>query len=139
MRFLALVAAIVFAAVTAPAATYAPPAALLTALYAPYLKDGDSGDYTPFMSPRLNKLLKADSSGDGEGALDFDPVIAGQDYKITKLKFGTPKLSGQTAVVIVTFNNFAEHDTLIYTLVNAKQGWLVDDIENKHGQFPWKL
>ena len=74
------------------------------------------------MYARFRSSIIADSSGDGEGALDFDPVIAGQDYKITKLKFGTPKLSGQTAVVIVTFNNFAEHDTLIATVGHAGDG-----------------
>ncbi len=71
----------------APAFAYDTPKALLTALYAPYLK-GDSFDWskwdeTPFRSKALNALFARDTKeAKGEvGRLDFDPYVDGQDFR----------------------------------------------------------
>ncbi|BDA86720.1 hypothetical protein Sa4125_42620 [Aureimonas sp. SA4125] len=149
MRLPALIAALIpalilaIAAVTPGlAATFDSPKALLTALYAPYIADGDTSDLTPFFSDRLNGLYAEDAAKTpvGEiGSLDFDPVIAGQDYAISKLQIGAPKIQGDTAGVTVRFDNFDTEQELFYTLVKEKGGWKVDDIESRMGEYPWDL
>jgi hypothetical protein len=124
------------------AENYDSPDALLTALYAPYLDDTGRDDATPFFSDRLNALYAADEEATPEGevgALDFDPVIAGQDFKITDLEIGTPAIEGGTAQVLVGFDNMGEKVVLDYSLVQESDGWKIDDIERKDGDYPWKL
>lgn len=126
----------------AQAEPFASPEAVLTALYAPYLEDISVEDYKPFFSDRLNGLYAADEAKTPEGeigALDFDPVIAGQDFKITNLKIGTPKISGSGASVTVGFDNMDDPTVLYYSLVKEHGGWKVDDIESRGKDFPWKL
>ena len=145
MRLPALLLGLFFSAIlslSARAETYDTPNALLTALYAPYLQDVSVDDYTPFFSERLNGLYAADAekTPEGEvGALDFDPVIAGQDFKITDLQIGKPKIDGKAASVTVKFDNMDDPVVLYYSLVEQDDGWKVDDIELKGGDFPWKL
>ena len=146
MRLFALIASLILTAVSALpslAATFDSPEALLTALYAPYLKDdGDTSDMTPFFSDDLNAFYAKDAANtpDGEmGVLDFDPVIAGQDYAISQLKIDEPKIRGDVAAVTVHFNNFDDKQELFYSLVREHGGWKVDDIENKQGDYPWGL
>ncbi|GGD41133.1 DUF3828 domain-containing protein [Aureimonas glaciei] len=146
MRLPALFAGLILAAATvlpSLAATFDSPQALLTALYAPYLQeDGDTSDQSAFFSDSLNALYAKDAAAtpDGEmGVLDFDPVIAGQDYAISKLVIETPDISGDSAKVTVRFDNFDMPQTLFYSLVREQGGWKVDDIENKQGEYAWDL
>lgn len=145
MRLPALFAGLILAAATvlpSLAATFDSPKALLTALYAPYLQDGDTSDQTEFFSDALNALYAKDAAAtpDGEmGVLDFDPVIAGQDYAISKLVIDTPDITGDSAEVTVRFDNFDMPQELFYRLVREQGGWKVDDIENKQGDYPWDL
>lgn len=142
MRVFALILGLCLAALgVAPviAADYKTPEAMLTALYAPYLPGGQGTDEN-FYSIGLQKLFAIDAEGaDGVGAVDFDPIVAGQDYYISKLAFGPPKLDGNKAVAVVTFDNFTTPISLTYTLINEAHGWRVDDIENKAGEFPWVI
>ena len=146
MRLPALIAGLILTAVSALpslAAGFDSPKALLTALYAPYLKDdGDTSDVTPFLSGSLASLYAKDAANtpDGEvGVLDFDPVIAGQDYAITKLQIDDPTITGDKATATVHFENFDEKQELDYVLVKENGGWKVDDIESKRGEYPWDL
>ena len=145
MRLPLLLLGLFFSAVlslSARAETYDTPDGLLTALYAPYLQDISVDVYTPFFSDRLNGLYAADAAKTPEGeigALDFDPVIAGQDFKITHLQIGKPKILGEAADVTVKFDNMDDPVVLYYSLVEENGGWKVDDIELKGGDFPWKL
>jgi hypothetical protein len=145
MRLPALFAGLILAAATvlpSLAATFDSPKALLAALYEPYLRDGDTSDQTPFFSDKLNALYAKDAAAtpQGEmGVLDFNPVIAGQDYAITKLVIDAPAISGDSAKVTVHFDNFDMPQDLFYSLVREHGGWKVDDIENKQGDYPWDL
>jgi hypothetical protein len=141
-----LVLGLLAAALLSPAAwaaeKYGSPGALLTALYTPYLDETGGDDATPFFSTRLNALYAADAEATPEGevgALDFDPVIAGQDFKISDLEIGTPETEGGATHVSVGFDNMGEKVTLDYSLVRESDGWKVDDIERKGGDYPWKL
>ena len=120
------------------------PKALLEALYAPYQKgpefDWKNWDESQFLSKSLNALFAKDAQESGGlGRLDFDPYIDGQDYEITKLTIGEAKVSGTSAEVVVTFNNFGAPDTITFALVNETDGWKVDDVINTNPDFSYSL
>ncbi|MBY5333178.1 DUF3828 domain-containing protein [Rhizobium leguminosarum] len=132
------------AALPALAQTYKTPKALLKALYS---YDTDNSDaeapspYSTFFSDHLNKLLQTDLDNTPEGnvgAIDFDPVIAGQDGAASDVRIGQPILLDDKAEVEVEFEN-GEEVTLFYTLVREHGGWKVDDIANQKGDNPWSL
>ena len=133
-------------ALPAAAETYKTPQALLKALYAFSLhsEDGDPDApslYSGFFSDHLNGLIKADrdKTPEGEiGALDFDPVIAGQDGQPSDLKIGQPLILDNSAEVEVEFINF-EPVKLHYTLVKQGGGWKVGDIAKQDGEYQWSL
>ncbi|MGR9136455.1 DUF3828 domain-containing protein [Rhizobium leguminosarum] len=134
----------VLAALPASAAAYKTPKALLKALYS---YDTDNSDaeapspYSAFFSDHLNKLLQTDLDNTPEGdigAIDFDPVIAGQDGAANDVRIGQPILLDDKAEVEVQFEN-GEGVTLFYTLVREHGGWKVDDIANQKGDNPWSL
>lgn len=133
-------------AIPASAKTFKTPQALLKALYV-FSLDTTSADpdapslYSDYFSDNLNGLLKADQASvePGEvGALDFDPVIAGQDGVPSEVAVGEPIVIDDTAELEVTFTN-GEPVTLYYSLVKEHGGWKVDDIANQQGEFPWSL
>ncbi|AUW43147.1 DUF3828 domain-containing protein [Rhizobium leguminosarum] len=138
--FILALAVSALAALPASAATYKTPKALLKALYS---YDTDNSDaeapspYSTFFSDHLNKLLQTDLEGD-VGAIDFDPVIAGQDGAASDVRIGQPILLNDKAEVEVQFEN-GEEVTLFYTLVREHGGWKVDDIANQKGDNPWSL
>lgn len=126
------------------AATFKTPRALLQALYSFNVDtaDGDApSPYSAFFSEHLNEMLQAniDNTPNGEvGAIDFDPVIAGQDGKASNVNIGQPILLDDRAELEVQFRN-GEAVTLYYTLVKEHGGWKVDDIANLQGEEPWSL
>ncbi|WP_064713684.1 DUF3828 domain-containing protein [Rhizobium bangladeshense] len=133
-----------FAALPALAETYKTPKALLKALYS---YDTDRSDaeapspYSIFFSDHLNELLQADLDNTPEGdvgAIDFDPVVAGQDGTASNVRIGQPVLLDNKAEVEVQFEN-GEEVTLFYRLVREHGGWKVDDIANQKGDNPWSL
>jgi hypothetical protein len=114
------------------------PAALVKDLYARHAKDED-----PFAKPEDRALVErffdkplADAIGkdatvpEGElGALDADPLYDAQDTDIKKLTVGTPVITGETAKVVVTFENIGEKRAVTYLLVKRPVGWRISDIE----------
>lgn len=133
-----------FLALVAPAAAqpFDTPQALLEAFYAPYLTDDFPENEESFRSAALNALYEADAENTpaGEmGALDFDPYIDGQDYRIADLEIGEPAIEGDTATVVVTFTNFDEPVEITYDLVNENGGWVIDDLEGQNGEFAYRL
>ncbi|MNT07744.1 hypothetical protein D3C72_1424590 [compost metagenome] len=126
---------------TAVAQPFETPAALIEALYAPYLGNGDTSGRDAFFSDGLTRLYEADaekSQGD-VGAIGFDPVIDGQDWDIADLHVGKAEIAGQSAVVTVRFENFSAPVTLRYSLINEDGNWQVDDIESIAGDSRWTL
>ncbi len=131
-------------ALPAAAETFKTPKALLEALYSDGVANADSdgsSPYSDYFSDHLNALFQADrdNTPHGEvGALDFDPVISGQDGTPTQVQIGQPILLDDKAELEVTFRN-GEKVTLYYTLVREHGGWKVDDIANQQGEYPWSL
>ncbi|MGF6176926.1 DUF3828 domain-containing protein [Ensifer sp. 4252] len=144
MRKLILVAALSLTATgtsTALAQPFRTPVALIEALYAPYLGNGDTSERDAFFSDSLTRLYETDAQkSQGEvGAIGFDPVINGQDWDIADLRVGEAEITGQSALVTVRFENFSAPVTLRYNLVNEEGNWQVDDIESTEGDTRWTL
>jgi hypothetical protein len=70
---------------------------------------------------------------DEVGVLDFDPFYNAQDVDIKNFKIGAPKIEGDKATVVVTFQNFDRKDTLIYTLTRQNPTWKISDIKYTDG------
>ncbi|MBE7732246.1 DUF3828 domain-containing protein [Devosia faecipullorum] len=118
------------------------PKALLEAFYQPYFTDEFAEDESVFRSAALNGLYADDDARTpiGEmGALDFDPYVDGQDYEIDNLVIGEPVLSGNSAQVNVSFDNFGRPTALIYDLVFENGGWKIDDVASELAEYPYRL
>jgi len=130
MRLLPIVAALLLGFVgSAMAQSFDTPEAMLTALYAPYLSDEIPENSEIFRSQALNALYEA---------IDFDPVINGQDWIITDFAIGKIQVDGDTAIARVTFKNFDTANTLDFTLVN-EGGWKYDNIVASGGDNEYSL
>lgn len=132
-------------ALSAGAETFKTPQALIKALYAYDTAESDEdapSPYSPFFSRALNRLFQADrdATPEGEvGAVDFDPVISGQDGEAKNVRLSPPITMDDRAELEVSFRNGSEAVTLYYTLVREQGGWKVDDIANQEGEYPWSL
>ena len=132
------------AALPLRAADYKTPEALIAALYSYDIAQTDPDAlslYAPFFSKSLLALFQKDRDNTPEGdmgALDFDPVIAGQDGAASNVTSGVPILIDDTAELEVDFTNGVPV-RLYYTLVREEGGWKVNDIANQQGEYPWGL
>ncbi len=118
------------------------PEALLEAFYAPYFSGEFAEDESQFRSAALQALYDADAQNTPEGemgALSFDPFINGQDFEITDLAIGEAAVTGDTAVVEVSFENFGEPTELTYELVLEDGGWKIDDVASNDPENPYRL
>lgn len=143
-KLLLALAALLIGAV--PAFAYDTPKALLQAVYAPYFKgeffDWSTQDESKYRSASLNALFAADAKEAPEGdvgRLDFDPYIDGQDYAITRLKYGVAAITGTTATMDVTFHNFDIAEDMQFLLVKEADGWKIDDVISKSKDNPYSL
>ena len=74
-------------------------------------------------------------SSKGEvGALDGDPLYDAQDMEIKKFAIAKPSYEGGKARVNVTFDNFGQPKSFVFTLVNGRTGWRIDNIEYGEGR-----
>lgn len=63
------------------------------------------------------------------GVIDGDPLYDAQDMEIRKFAIGKPKYEDAKAKVEVSFENFGKKKTLVFVLVNGRNGWRISDIE----------
>lgn len=146
-RLLVALALLLFAAAPALAATAAPkvfdtPQALLQYAYAPYASGNFQDDNDILYTTELNAMFKAADEAAGEdevGPVDFDVFVNGQDYQLTELKIGDPAPDGQGVKVPVTFKNFDQPQSLMFSLVKEGGGWKISDIESLTPDSTWKL
>lgn len=118
------------------------PEALLEAFYAPYIGGEPFPDETVFRSAALNAMYVADAENTPEGelgALDFDPFIDGQDFDLADFSVGSPDISGDTALVEVSFSNFGEPRLIAFELTFEDGGWRINDLEAVHPQHSYRL
>ena len=66
-------------------------------------------------------------------ALDWDFIIDGQDWKISKVKVGELVVAGDKATVTVSFVNMGTPCRNVYYFARENGAWKVDDIETKTG------
>jgi len=128
----------------AQARAYKTPEALIEALYSGRGQDNSAealSPYAPFFSEQLTRRFQEDrdKTQPGEqGAIDFDPVISGQDGSAENVEISPAIVLDGAAELEVSFVN-GEPVTLFYTLVKEDGGWKVDDIACQQGEFPWSL
>lgn len=139
-----VLAAGLFVAMTSMAAAqpFDTPEALLQAFYEPYFTDAFADDESGFRSEALNALYEADAQNTpaGElGALGFDPYVDGQDFQLSNLVIGAAEISGDAAIVAVSFDNFERPTVLTYELVREGGGWKIDDVVSEAGEYPYRL
>lgn len=143
MRLAAIATGLFFACTSfAMAQPFETPKALLESFYEPYFTGDFVEDETPFRSEALQALYDRDAeiTPEGEmGALGFDPYVDGQDFDITDFKVGTPEITGDDAVVGVTFKNFNEPRSLTYDLVKEDGGWKIDDVVSNNPDNLYRL
>jgi hypothetical protein len=121
-----------------PAAATIAPDALVADLYkqhdakkSPFFQTKDRALVDKFFTKTLGDLIWNDAkTSSGEvGALDFDPLYNAQDVSVKNFKVGASEIKDKTAVVPVTFNNYESQNKLLFTLVEDKSGWKIDDIK----------
>jgi hypothetical protein len=117
----------------------ATPQAFLTALYQRYEAKSFPGiDYADkrvlqrYFEPSLIALIIADQAAakkrDEVPALDGDPFIDAQEWKITQLAITTQADGADKATGSVIFRNFNKPEKLVVRLVRLKAGWRIADI-----------
>ena len=68
------------------------------------------------------------------GALDGDPLYDAQDMEIKKFAIGKASYENGKALVIVTFENFGQPKSFVFTMVNGRDGWRITNIEYGEGR-----
>ena len=98
---------------------------------------------TRYFSARFNRLLawgdRQAEREQGVGPLEFDPVISGQDGKLTKIEIKLDSETPDSAVVSAHFLNFGEPTVVTYDLVRENGGWAVDDIKGRIEKDNWSV
>ncbi len=107
------------------------PVALVKSFYDTWDRGQQAVNWMDFTSRRLRMLTKAAQKRD-EMWLDSDPVVDGQDAKVTGLKLEKLQDDGCRAVVEATFKNFDEPRRVRFELVLEKGAWRVSDIVEAH-------
>ncbi len=90
----------------------------------------DEPDCKKAFSAATAQLILADAEASkGEiGALDFDPIIDGQDYQIGNLKIDVVETDSSHATAAVSFLNFNKLTNLKMQMLKEQDGWRIDDI-----------
>ena len=136
----------------AASAAYESPKALVDAIYQPYQNGGEHTDLSVFYSERLKGIiaenLALQESTDPVGVpvspatpdlLHFNPFIGGENALLLDVVIGEPVISGDRAVVSVSFHNFDHAALLSLALVREGDGWLVDDVASLGGSEKYLL
>src|SRR6267154_2084508 len=91
--------------------------------------------YKYFEKSLADVIWKDAVSSKGEvGALDGDPLYDAQDMEIKKFAIGKARYESGKALVTVTFENFGQPKSFVFTLVNGRGGWRITNIEYGEGR-----
>jgi hypothetical protein len=91
--------------------------------------------YKYFEKSLADAIWKDAVKSKGEvGALDGDPLYDAQDMEIKKFAIGKASYESGKALVIVTFENFGQPKSFVFTLVNGRTGWRINNIEYGEGR-----
>ncbi len=118
-----------------------PPEKLVTELYKAH--DAKKGPFfqknrariDQFFTKQLGDLVYRDATApeDGVGALGADPLYGGQDFEIKNFTVGKGVVTDGKATVNVTFTNFGEKNTVVFSLADVSGSWRISDIKYSHG------
>lgn len=118
-------------------------------LYRPYEKEGtDAPDASkvlkPIASKRLRDLLVKDEActkrTESVCNLGHDPIVNGQDYKITKVGISSADIQGDKAKVTARFLNMGGKHENRYDFIQEGGAWKLDDIEALQPKdYRWRL
>jgi len=88
-----------------------------------------------YFDKNLADLIWKDMTTNKEevGVIDFDIFYNAQDADVKNLVVGTPKIDGDKANAVVTFENFKEKNILTYSLIKEKGAWKISDIDYGQG------
>lgn len=148
-----LIAPLLLAAgLVTPAVAYDDPKALVEAVYAPYRAGLPHPEgVEQFYSERLQTLLSSNIESHSVGTdgapvdpnapsmLGFNPFIEGDNALLLDLVIGEPMVTGDRAMVSVTFHNFDHTSLLAIATVREGDGWKVDDIASMGQDENWLL
>ena len=113
-------------------------AALVADLYkqhdakkSPFFQTKNRALVDKYFTKQLADLIWKDATtSQGEvGAIDADPLYAGQDLEIKNFAVGKAEINGQSATVPVTFTNYGQKQTLTFALKQVDAAWKIDDIK----------
>ena len=91
--------------------------------------------YKYFEKDLADLIWKDAVTSKGEvGALDGDPLYDAQDMEIKKFAIAKPGYENGQARVNVTFENFGKLKSFIFTLVNGRSGWRINNIVYGEGR-----
>jgi hypothetical protein len=82
---------------------------------------------TPDFAASLRKAAERARTAEGP-ALDFDPVVDGQDFQLQDLTY-----QPVSTAVIVRFTNMGVGKTLVYEMVEQSGAWKIDNIRRPGG------
>jgi hypothetical protein len=144
--------AIMALAGSARAATFDDPKALLAALYDPYTHgqkpDNLPGYYSDGLKMMFAKHIQQAELSNGIAAApdlkaaaepDFDPFVDGKRYLLFDLVISDPVVSGDHALVNVSYKNFDHPSVISVSLVKGAEGWKVDDVASMGTDQHWML
>ncbi|MBB6253432.1 hypothetical protein [Nitrospirillum iridis] len=133
-----------------------PPLSYIEEIYQPYLADPhaekprslDALDLIrPRASPALAGLLDAERACRAHGreicTLDFDVIIAGQDWQLSDFHL-LAQPAGRTATVTARFVNAGTPCVVVYPFVLSDGRWVIDDVVIQRNEVvapdhPWSL
>ena len=110
------------------------PDALVKSLYnapeSPFFQAENRALVDKYFDKNLADLIweEAKQPRDGVGALEADPLHDAQDSDIKKFVVGKPKITGDLAQVVVSFQNFKKPIKINYTLIKQNGDWKISDI-----------
>lgn len=119
------------------------PSALVADLYrvhdrkhSPFFQTKSRALLDKYFEKSLADMIWKDAvSSKGEvGALDGDPLYDAQDMEIKKFAIGKAVFADGKAKVNVTFTNFGQPKSFVFTLVNGRTGWRISEIEYGEGR-----
>ena len=101
----------------------------------PFFETTNRKSIDQFFDKSLADLIWKDFStrGDEVGVLDFDALYNAQDFDIKKFSVGESKISGESAEVLVTFENFGKKETVRFAMVKRGDSWKISDIKYSTG------
>ena len=130
---------------------YDDPKALVTAIYAEYRPGAHASAPNSFYSQRLqaiyeqaveNNVFADDAAMSGEAFVAtgaFNPFMPDASALLFDLSIGEPSISGDRAVLNVSYHNFDQLRLLSIATVREADGWKVDDVAAMGSDDHWLL